>query len=235
MFVSGIDKNTTQTLRQSEKRKNAFEEQKQKEAKHRKMESDQQAEANAEFFAESGSEAADNEKKQSDDPDWDPNIPSTGPKTRNYFPLPRTGQACDRRGISSEAAADIINAYSMDMGFLTDENKLTMTVDKSKLARWRKAGRIQMHKKQIEEIGSKPVTALYFDSKNDCTLTRVQKGDRFYTKTIIEDHYMMLEEPGNIYLGHEVPLSGHGISIGLKLFRFFERKGLGRKSPCCWS
>ena len=113
----------------------------------------------------------------------------------------------------------------MDMGFLTDENKLTMTVDKSKLARWRKAGRIQMHKKQIEEIGSKPVTALYFDGKNDCTLTRVQKGDRFYTKTIIEDHYMMLEEPGNIYLGHEVPLSGHGISIGLKLFRFLKEKG----------
>ena len=35
----------------------------------------------------------------------------------------------------------------------------------------------------------------------------------------------MLEEPGSVFFGHEVPLSGHGISIGLKLFRFLKEKG----------
>ena len=35
----------------------------------------------------------------------------------------------------------------------------------------------------------------------------------------------MLEQPGNIFLGHETPLPGHGISIGLKLFRFLKEKG----------
>ena len=35
----------------------------------------------------------------------------------------------------------------------------------------------------------------------------------------------MLEEPGSIFLGDGVPLSGHGISIGFKLFRFLKEKG----------
>ena len=35
----------------------------------------------------------------------------------------------------------------------------------------------------------------------------------------------MLEEQGSTYLDHEVPLSGHGISIGVKLFRFLKNKG----------
>ena len=100
------------------------------------------------------------------------------PKTRNYIPLPRTGQACDRHGVSSEAAADIINAYATDMGFLTPENKLTMTEDKRKLNRWWKAGRTKTNAKQIEEIGSKPITGFYFDGKKDSTITEVQKGDR---------------------------------------------------------
>ena len=56
-------------------------------------------------------------------------------------------------------------------------------------------------------------------------MTRQQKGDKFYTKTVIEDHYVMLEEPGSAFLGHEVPYSGHGISIGLKTFRFMKSKG----------
>ena len=72
---------------------------------------------------------------------------------------------------------------------------------------------------------SKPVSALYFDGKKDATITRVQKGDKFYTITVIEDHYVILEEPGSAYLGHEVPYSGHGISLGLTMFRFCKSKG----------
>ena len=72
---------------------------------------------------------------------------------------------------------------------------------------------------------SKPVSSLYFDGKKDATLTRVKKGEKFYNKTVIEDHYVILEEPGSAYLGHEVPYSGHGISLGLTMFRFAKAKG----------
>ena len=42
---------------------------------------------------------------------------------------------------------------------------------------------------------------------------------------MIEDHYVRLEEPGSIFLGHEVPFSGHGISLGLKFHRFLKARG----------
>ena len=45
------------------------------------------------------------------------------------------------------------------------------------------------------------------------------------TKTIIEDHYVMVGEPDSQYLGHDVPLSGHRISIGLMSYRFLKSKG----------
>ena len=227
MFMCGVDKKTTKTLQDSEKRKAAFEEQQKKEENRKKTELEENKKATANFFPDSSDPM---ESSETTDPSWIPETPSSTqiPKTRNYHPLPKTAMVCDRRGVSSEAAADICNAYAEDMGFLTSENKLTMTVDKSKINRWRKTGRANADKEEIKKIGSKPVTGFYFDGKKDATLTQVQKGNRLYTKTVIEDHYVMLEEPGSTFLGHEVPLSGHGISIGVKLFRFLKSKGWDR-------
>ena len=100
-----------------------------------------------------------------------------------------------------------------------------MTVDAAKVKRWRKKGRKKAKAKQETSISSKPVTSLYFDGKKDATLTQERKGDRLYQKTVLEEHFVMLERPGSSYLGHEVPFSGHGISIGLKVFRFLKAKG----------
>ena len=230
MIMVGLDKKATKTLQESEKRKAAFEEQQKKEEKRKKTESEENKKANADFFSDSSDPSDPSDPSGPSDPSWIPQTCSSIqiPKTRNYHPLPKTAMVCDRRGVSSEAAADICNAYAEDMGFLTSENKLTMTVDKSKINRWRKAGRANADKEEIKKIGSKPVTGFYFDGKKDATLTQVQKGNRLYTKTVIEDHYVMLEEPGSTFLGHEVPLSGHGISIGVKLFRFLKSKGWDR-------
>ena len=50
MFMSGMDIKTTHKLQQSEKRKLAFEDQKEKEAKRMKTESEQQKKSNEEVF-----------------------------------------------------------------------------------------------------------------------------------------------------------------------------------------
>ena len=227
MMMLGVDGKVTQCRKRAQKREAAFEAQKEKEKKRVQNESENQAQANHNFF----DEGADDEMEEdmvSSDKDWEPKQSTDSrsiPQTRNMHPLPKTAEALDRWGVSSRAGADIVNAYALDMGFLTAENKMTMTVDKCKLDRWRKTGRKDIQKKQEMEISSKPVTGFYFDGKKDSTLTRVQKGEKFYTKTVIEDHYVMLEEPGSVFLGHEVPYSGHGISIGLKLFRFLKSKG----------
>ena len=226
MIMLGIDRKVTQTWNRAQKREADFEAQKEKENKRVQKELEDQAEANRVFFEEE----ADGEMEEtmlSSDKDWEPKAAShtnSVPQTRNLHPLPKTAQACDRWGVSSKAGADIVNSYALDMGFLTPENRMTMTVDKSKLDRWRKKGRKEIQVKQEVEISSKPVTGFYFDGKKDSTLTRVKKGEKFYTKTVIEDHYVMLEEPGSFFLGHEEPYSGHGISIGLKLFRFLKSK-----------
>ena len=56
-------------------------------------------------------------------------------------------------------------------------------------------------------------------------MTRVLKNGKPYPRSVIEDHYVMLEEPGSIFLGHQVPFSGHGISLGLQFHRFLKEMG----------
>ena len=116
----------------------------------------------------------------------------------------------------------------MDMGLLTKSNKATVVVDKAKMDRWRKVGRTKAKAEQ-KTIDSKENSGIYFDGKKDCTLTRVEKDGKFYTRKIIEDHYVILGEPDNIYLGHEVPCSGHGISLGLRLFQSLKEKNLAAR------
>lgn len=231
MVMTGIDLKVTQTLKKAEKRAAAFEAQKEKEEKRLRSEAEIQKKVNEDFFAEDEGDAeneGDAEEDLKSDKTWEQEEPTKLdqlPKRRNMQPIPKTGEACDRWGVGSEAAADIINTYLMELGTLTPENMATMTVDKSKLNRWRKSGREKLQKKENEEMESKPVSSLYFDGKKDATLTRVKKGEKFYNKTVIEDHYVILEEPGSAYLGHEVPDSGHGISLGLTMFRFAKAKG----------
>ena len=226
MIMLGVDGSVTKSLRNAEKRKADSEAQRDKEKRRIEENLQNQAEANNTFFSE---DTVTIEECDDDDDDDETGMKWTREKKkkasdRNLNKLPRTAQSLDRWGISSKAGADVCNSFSMDMGWLTPENKATMTVDKAKLDRWRKKERKVRQMKDVEAISSKPVTSMYFDGKQDPTLSRVQKGEKFYTKTVIEDHYAILEEPGNIYLGHEVPFSGHGISIGIKLFRFLKSK-----------
>ena len=111
------------------------------------------------------------------------------------------------------------------MEFLTQENMKEVAVDRKKLDRHRVSGRKEITIKSEKEISSKPVIAFSYDSRKDKTLVQIFKNGKIYTKVVIEDHYVMLEEPGNVFLGHVVPVSGHSLSIAIKLFRFLKSKG----------
>ena len=237
MLMSGLDRKVTQSLKRSFEKAEAFEAQQEKEKKRRKEEEENNAVATREFFAEEAEEAEGEEKddvedQEKNDPTFGldgPKSADPGPKTRNTHALPKTGAACDRWGISSKAAADLVNSFAIDMGMLTDSNKSTMTTDKAKIDRWRKAGRKKANTERKKAIGSKDISGIYFDGKKDFTLTMVEKNGKPYPRKVIEDHYVMLGEPENVYLGHEVPYSGHGISIGLRLFRSLKAKNLAAK------
>ena len=152
MMMLGLDGKVTQCWKRAQKREAAFENQTEKERKRVQLESEHQVQANQEFFGEEDELEEDKDKDL--DTDWKPNLPTTSnstPQTRNMHPLPRLAQALDRWGVSSKAGADIVNSYALDMGFLTAENKQTMTVDKSKLDRWRKTGRKEIQKSRRQK------------------------------------------------------------------------------------
>ena len=111
------------------------------------------------------------------------------------------------------------------MGLLTDSNKSTMTTDKAKIDHWRNVGWRKANAERKKAIGSKDISGIYFDGKKDFTLTMVMKNGKPYPRKVIEDHYVMLGEPENVYLGH----SGHGISFGLRLLRSLKARNLAAK------
>ena len=70
------------------------------------------------------------------------------------------------------------------------------------------------------------VRSYYFDGKHIATLALAKgKSGKTFQKTEIQDHYVILEEPNSVYLGHVVPYSGHGICIAVALSRFAKAHG----------
>ena len=40
----------------------------------------------------------------------------------------------------------------------------------------------------------------------------------------IQDHYVLIEEPQSVFLGHVVPFSGHGISLAVAIYRYLKKR-----------
>ena len=68
------------------------------------------------------------------------------------------------------------------------------------------------------------VTSLYFDGRKDRALVMERSAERRARKEIIEEHIIVLAEPGSRYLGHFSPTSGNAKDIADGLFAFCEEK-----------
>ena len=68
----------------------------------------------------------------------------------------------------------------------------------------------------------KELTFLYFDGKK--TMTRVlaknNKTGRWSPTIKVDDHYVVLTEPGNDYLTHVTPKTGHGKVVARVIYDF---------------
>ena len=79
------------------------------------------------FFSETPKKPAGNTKRANKialDYDLEPAVEV---KQRNTHSLENTCLACDRINIGNRAAAHVCNSYAQDMGWLTQENRLTHT------------------------------------------------------------------------------------------------------------
>ena len=109
-----------------------------------------QQEGNESFFSASDSNV-DTDANEKDET-WEPGRKKSRPSLSTHTkPIPRLALECDKTGVSSRVAAQICNAYAIDMGWLTYENKETCTIDKNKIDNWRSKGRVKINEEEIEK------------------------------------------------------------------------------------
>lgn len=57
------------------------------------------------------------------------------------------------------------------------------------------------------------IASIYLDGKQDETLIKASKNDKWHTDTAIEDHYALVAEPGGDYITQVTPISGKSTDI----------------------
>ena len=145
--------------------------------------------------------------------------------SQNRTRLPKTAEACDRYLVSDRAGAAIASAVLRDYGIITEEDP-SQVVGPRKLADERH--RYRMERRDQVKNDRDEITSLYFDGKK--TATRVMKQNpktgRWSPRMQVEDHYVMIVEPGSQYLSHVTPPSGHGKVIAETIYRYLEEEDL---------
>lgn len=132
-------------------------------------------------------------------------------------------RACDRRGISSRAGAQLATALLRDLNVVTAENQEAV-IDKSKVARERLKSR-----KEVSSTRTSDLLAIYFDGRKDETITKEIVAGKSVRKSLKEEHISIVEEPGSKYFGHVTPINGTGKEIVTSLVKYCEEKTVDLK------
>jgi len=146
--------------------------------------------------------------------------PSTFQQRRK---LTNTARATERYGISDRAAADIASSVLTDFGIVTTDDN-SEVIDRSKLRRERKKLRVELYSEAADSVAN--LRGLYFDGRKDKTLVQEEIEGKLHRKVVLEEHIVLLEEPGSKYLGHIAPISGNAKSIKSTMTDFFERNNM---------
>ena len=129
----------------------------------------------------------------------------------HYFYL---AQCCDRYNISDRDGAALATSVLIDHGII-EPSDTKLVIDQSKLQRER-----MRHTKKVtkEQKLFGQVDALYVDGKRDAILLLKEVDGKYSRKVEIEEHIVMVGQPGEFYLSHMSPDSETGLSITTSLF-----------------
>ena len=132
--------------------------------------------------------------------------------------LANLAREADSYGVSNRAAASFATAVLVDFGIVTNADR-SKVIDKNKLRR----ERIKLRKQFQENANtcSNKITSLYFDGRNKDTLTRERKTDKLpficFSSLMwvlkMEEHCVLVAEPGNKHLSHVSPKSNKSKDI----------------------
>lgn len=123
--------------------------------------------------------------------------------------------ACDRTGVSDRSAAITASTVLQDFGVVTSDDK-SFVVDRSKVRR----ERTKMRSELKQDEGTEPILGLYFDGRRDKTMPVEKKGSKYYRKIQIEEHYVLVSEPGDNYFGHVTCQSGSAQNIKTAIINY---------------
>ena len=127
------------------------------------------------------------------------------PSLQNRMNFPNLARITERYQISNRAAAALANVVLIDVGLITESQK-TYVIDKSKLQ--------QEQICQDQAIFFKQLNGVYLDGRKDATLTTAcLETSKIYQSTCLEEHIVIIGEPGEYYLSHFSTEDGKGSSI----------------------
>lgn len=139
-------------------------------------------------------EAMDEDKEpEPDDYDYNPG-PSTSSSSQMRRKLSNTALISQRFGVSLQATAAIASSVLHDVG-LVSESDTSLVIHKNKIARERYRT-MQELKSESSDIDNDHLTCLYFDGRRDKTLSTEKEDDKYYQRTIVEEHYSLVKQPG---------------------------------------
>lgn len=135
---------------------------------------------------------------------------------RNYnsINVKTLAKVLDRYKVSNRAGAAIASAALIDAGLATKDNP-TNLIDKCKLQRARKRERETRSTNLLNEVCS-----IYFDGRKDKTL-KFTDGKLHYA---VEEHVVIITEPGTQYFGHVSPISSAAANIISSIIDLFNSR-----------
>lgn len=219
MIIAGLDVVTSKLLQRRVARINKIEERKSKEVSKLNLTFVNSNDLDEDKSSSSSSELDDREfvpAKSMKPPSEALAIPSTSQMRVNINKL---AVVCDRTGISDRAAAMLSSAVLQDVGIITLEDQ-SKVIDRSKIRRARKNVRKAIQNKEVIS----DIEGIYFDGRKDKTITFETIEQKMHKKIIVEEHIVVLCEPGSRYLGHVCPRAGTAKEISLSLFNFLMEK-----------
>ena len=104
---------------------------------------------------------------------------------------------CERYEVSDKAGAAIASATLKAFGTVSEGNK-RYVVDKSMLRKERQKYReeIRNKKQKLFEL----VDSIFVDGRKNATMTMVEVNGSYHRQTVIEEHYVIVEEPNGFNL-----------------------------------
>ena len=73
------------------------------------------------------------------------------------------------------------------------------------------------------------MNSIFIDGRKDATMTMVEVNGNYHHQTVIEEHYVIVEEPNGFYLSHVMPEDGSGYKIATLVYSAIKDTALEQK------